>query len=123
MKVIDNIKAVNTGNRREVKHIVEPLYSIALESTDVLSPVFAREYAIIVRLGASQWIAEDLIKKSKGEVINHAIEHMKRAVVEELYGELRKDLFDLQMEMRNERNYYDTPSLKKLAEIMEKISL
>jgi hypothetical protein len=33
------------------------------------------------------------------------------------------NLFDLQMEMRNEMNYYDSPSLQKLVKIIEKITL
>lgn len=122
MKLIDNIKAVDTGNRR---HIVEPLHTIACSSVPSFEAknAFAKEYAIMVKLGANQWIAEDLIKDSRGEVITEAINHMKYAIVEEVYGELRRDLMDLQMEMRNELNYYDSPSLKKLVKIVEKISL
>lgn len=122
MKVIDNIKAIATGNRR---YIDEPFHRITLKSgpVDYSLPKFAKEYAITVTLGANEWIAEDLIKASDGQVIENAIQHMKYAIVEELYGELRRDLFDLQMEMRNELNYYDSPSLKKLVKIVEKISL
>jgi hypothetical protein len=120
MKLIDNIKAVDLGRRRVIN---ERLYNITLES-NVNSEhkiKYAREYAIAVKLGANQLIAEDLIEQSGGEIINHAIEHMKQAVAELVYGELRRDLFDLQMDMRNELNYYDSPSLKKIAEIIEKL--
>lgn len=123
MKLVDNIKAVATGNRRV---IVEPLHKIKLSyasKPDAYNPEFAKEYAITVTLGANEWIAEDLIKASDGQVIDYAIQHMKYAIVEELYGELRRDLMDLQMEMRNELNYYDSPSLKKLVKIVEKISI
>jgi len=123
MKLIENLKAVETGNRR---HIFEPLHSIKL--TFDKDPIdhrsrFAREYAIIVTIGTNEWIAEDLIRASDGEVITHAVENMKHAIIEHVYGELRRDLFDLRMEMRNEMNYYNSPSLKKLEKIMEKISL
>jgi hypothetical protein len=121
MKLIDGIKAIATG---QVRHIDEPLYKINLTVDESYSKInFAREYAITVKLGANQFIAEDLIAQSGGEVITHAVNHMKRAVAELVYGELRRDLFDLQMEMRNELNYYDSNSLKKLVKIMEKISL
>ena len=122
MKVIDNIKAIATGNRR---YIDEPFHQITWKSepVDYSLTKFAKEYAITVTLGANEWIAEDLIRASDGQVIENAIQHMKRAIVEELYGELRRDLMDLQMEMRRELNYYDSPSLKKLVKIVEKISL
>jgi len=122
MKVIDNIKAIATGNRR---YIDEPFHRITWKSepVDYSLTKFAKEYAITVTLGANEWIAEELIKASDGQVIENAIQHMKYAIVEELYGELRRDLMDLQMEMRRELNYYDSPSLKKLVKIVEKISL
>ena len=122
MKVIDNIKAIATGNRR---YIDEPFHRISYKSESIDSELikFAKEYAITVTLGANEWIAEDLIKASDGQVIENAIQHMKYAIVEELYGELRRDLIDLQMEMRRELNYYDSPCLKKLVKIVEKISL
>lgn len=121
IKLLDHLIAVETGNRRLVE---EPFYKIKYESEPInFANRYAREYAITVTLGANQWLSEDVIADSKGEAINHAIQHMKYAIVEELYGELRRDLMNLQMEMRNELNYYDSPSLKKLVTIVEKISL
>lgn len=123
MKLVENIRAVETGKRRIIE---EPLHKIKLDydkAPDPYNPEFAKEYAITVTLGANEWIAEDLIRSSDGEVINYAIQRMKYAIVEELYGELRRDLLDLQREMRNELNYYDSPSLKKLVTIVEKITL
>lgn len=123
MRLIDNLKAVETHNRR---YIAEPLHKInlTLEREPVSSPIrFAKEYAITVTIGANQWIAEDLVRSSEGQVVVNAVQHMKRAIVEHVYGELRRDLFDLQMEMRNEMNYYDSHSLQKLVKIIEKITL
>lgn len=122
VKLLENLKAVDTGLRRPID---EPFHKITwkAEPVDYSITKFAREYAVTVTLGANQWIAEDAIKESRGEVINHAIQHMKYVIAEELYGELRRDLMDLHMEMRNELNYYDSPSLKKLVKIVEKISL
>ena len=123
MRLIDNIKAVETHNRR---YIEEPLHKIklTLDREPVSNPIkFAKEYAITVTIGANQWIAEDLVRASEGQVVVNAVQHMKHAIVEHVYGELRRDLFDLQMEMRNEMNYYDSPSLQKLVKIIEKISI
>lgn len=123
MKLVENLRAVETGNRRIIE---EPLHKInlTLEREPVSSPIrFAKEYAITVTIGANQWIAEDLVRSSEGQVVVNAVQHMKRAIVEHVYGELRRDLFDLQMEMRNEMNYYDSHSLQKLVKIIEKITL
>ena len=122
MKLVEHIKAVETGNRRPIE---EPLYKIALtvDSPPTYEFNYAREYAITVKLGANQWIAEDLIKQSGVQVIEHAVDEMKHAIVEAVYGELRRDLMDLHRELRNELNYYDSPSIKKLVKIVEKISI
>jgi hypothetical protein len=86
MKLIENLKAVETGNRR---HIVEPLHSIKLtfdKDPIAFAPRFAKEYAIIVTIGANEWIAEDLIQASDGKVIKHAVEDMKHAIIEHADG-------------------------------------
>jgi hypothetical protein len=121
MKVLDNVKAVATGNRR---YIDQPLHSISycIDSAQYHT-AFAKEYSITITLGASQWIAEDIIVASKGAVVNEAISAIKRAIVEELYGELRRDLLNLHMQLRNELNYYDSDSLKTLVSIIESVSL
>ena len=114
IKLLENLKAVDTGLRRPID---EPFHKITwkVEPVDYSITKFAREYAITVTLGANQWIAEDATKDSRGEVINEAIQHMKYAIAEELYGELRRDLIDLQREMRNQSNYYDNPCRQKFA--------
>ena len=122
MKLIEHIKAVETGNRRPIE---EPLYKIAL-SVDSPSPLqfnYAREYRITVTLGANQFIAEDLIQQSRGKVVEYAIDEMKHAIVEVVYGELRRDLMDLRMELRNELNRYNSPTVEQLDKIIKKISL
>jgi hypothetical protein len=122
MKLIESIRAVETGNRRPIE---EPLYKITFtgDSPSSLNFNYAREYAITVTLGANQWIAEEIIKQSGVQVIEHAVDEMKWSIVEVVYGELRRDLLDLHMNLRNELKYYDSPSLKKLTQIVEKISL
>jgi hypothetical protein len=123
MKIIESIKAIDTRNRR---HIAEPLHTfkLTLDSDPIYSPTrFAREYAITATLGANQWIADELIRESGGAVIDQAVHHMKAAVVENLYGELRRDLINLSYYLRDELNYYDSASLQKLLKIIEKITL
>jgi len=122
MKLVEHIRAVETGNRRPIE---EPLYKITFsaDSPSSLKFNYAREYAITVTLGANQWIAEEIIQQSGVQVIEHAVDEMKHAIVEVVYGELRRDLLDLRMELRRELNHYDSPSLKKLVKIVEKISL
>ena len=122
MKLVEHIKAVETGNRRPIE---EPLYKIAL-SVDSASPLqfnYAKEYRITVTLGANQFIAEDLIQQSRGKVVEYAIDEMKHAIVEVVYGELRRDLLELRMELRNELNHYNSPTVEQLDRIIEKISL
>lgn len=122
MKLVEHIKAVETGNRR---YIEEPLHSIKLtvDPSEQYTPRFATEYSIRVVLGANHWIADDLIRDSRGQVVDQAIAQMKRDLVEHVYGELRRDLLELHRELRNEINYYDSSSIKKLVSIVEKISL
>lgn len=123
MKFLEHLKAVETGNKQIV---LEPLYSIRYDVTPPdtdYAPRFAKEYSITVRLGASQYIEEDLIKSSDGKVIEYAVEDMKRAIAEQLYGELRRDLQKLQFQMRNEFGYRENPSTNMINQIIEKVTL
>jgi hypothetical protein len=122
MKFLEHLKAVETGNRQIV---LEPLYGIRYvsEVDGDYAPRFAKEYSITVRLGASQYIKEDVIKASDGRVIEYAVEEMKHAIMEELYGELRKDLQKLHFQMRTEFGYRESPSTDMLVKILEKVAL
>lgn len=121
MKFLEHLKAVDTGSKQI---IVEPLYAIRYDSDpDVFIPRFAKEYSITVRLGANQWIDEDLVKSSDGKVIKYAVEEMKHAIAEQLYGELRRDLQKLHFRMRNEFGYRESTSFDMLTQIIEKVTL
>lgn len=123
MKFLEQLKAFETGNKQIV---LEPLYAIRYDVTPPdtdYAPRFAKEYSITVRLGASQYIEEDLVKASDGKVIEYAIEEMKHAIAEQLYGELRRDLQKLQFQMRNEFGHRENPSMNMLTQIIEKVSL
>lgn len=122
MKLVDNLKAVATGNRQ---YIMEPLHTIkyTADPADIAGVNFAREYSITVTIGANQWIDEELVRKTGGKVIEHAVENMKHNILEHVYGEIYRDLRELQFLMRNELSYRESASTKKLEEIMEKITL
>ena len=124
MKLVKDLKAVATGNRQ---YIVDPLHTIsyrAESAPETIYPVkFAKEYSIVVTLGASQWIDEEMIISSDGMVIEYAVENMKHVILDHVYGEIYRDLIDLKFEMRNELRYRESPSMKKLEQIMEKITL
>ena len=122
MKLVENLRAVETGNRRIIE---EPLYTIRYDTTPNLEYEikYAKEYSIVVKLGANQWIEEELIRASGDRAIDHAVEDMKRAILEHVYGEIDRDLRELYLIMRREQSYRDTPSMKKLEEIMRKIQL
>jgi hypothetical protein len=122
MKLVDNIRAVDTGNRQ---HIMEPLHTIryTADPVDIAGVNFAREYSIRVTLGANQWIDEDLVRATDGKAIEYAVENMKHNILEHVYGEIYRDLRELQFLMRNELSYRESGSTKKLEEIMEKITL
>lgn len=122
MKLVENLRAVETGNRRIVE---EPLHTIRFDATPNLEYEIkhAKEYSIVVKIGANQWIEEELIRSSGGRVIDHAVEDMKRAILEHIYGEIDRDLRELYLLMRREQSYRETSSLTKLEEIMGKITL
>lgn len=123
MKFLEHLKAVETGNKQI---IVEPLYAIRYDVTPNdadYAQRFAKEYSITVKLGANQWIEEDLIKASDGKVVEYAVEEMKNAIAEQLYGELRRDLQELHFQMRNEYGYRDTKSNDMLVKIIEGLTI
>ena len=123
MELIQNIRAVNTGQR---KAISSPLFSVSMiadAEPTAYAGDYARQYAITVTLGANQWISEEAIQRSGGAVVIEAVEHMKAAVANLVYGEIRADLISLSRTLRNEVAYRDSESLTSLNAIIEKISL
>ena len=126
MKLIDGIKAVATGHR---SHIEEPLYKIKLigDKEPDWQAKFAREYVIMITLGASEWIAEEAINASGGKVIDYAVERMRHAIVDKVYGELSYELINLRNDLRyhygHKTSDHLNPIIEKLDEIIEKITL
>jgi hypothetical protein len=126
MRFLEHLKAVATGNKQI---IVEPLYAIRYDLVSDnrdsynLVPRFAKEYSITVKLGANQWIDEDIIKSSDGKVVEYVLEEMRHAIIDELYGELRRDLKELHLQMRKDYGYYDTKSNDMIVKIIESLTL
>lgn len=122
MKLVENLRAVKTGNRRVIE---DPLHTIRYDTTpnSEYEIKYANEYSIVVKIGANQWIEEEFIRASEGQVIDCALEYMKHAILEHVYGEIHRDLRELYFLMRREQSYRETPSMTKLEEIMEKITL
>ena len=122
MRLINNLRAVETGNRRIIE---EPLHTISYNTVPnaEYEIKYAKEYSIVVKIGANQWIEEQLVRDSGGRVIDLAVEDMKHAIIDHVYGEIYRDLRELTILMRREQSYRETPSMTKLEEIMEKIKL
>jgi hypothetical protein len=122
MKLVENLRAVETGNRRIIEEFLHTIRYDTTPSTEY-EIKYAKQYSILVKIGANQWIEEDLVRASDGKVIEHAVENMKHAILEHVYGEIYRDLRELGILMRNELSYRETPSMTKLEEIMRKITL
>lgn len=122
MKLVENLRAIETGNRRIIE---EPLHTISYNTVPnaEYEIKYAKEYSIVVKIGANQWIEEDLVRTSDGRVIDHALEEMKHAIIDHVYGEIERDLRELVILLRREQSYRETPSMTKLEEIMEKIKI
>lgn len=120
MKLIDSIKAVATGNRR---HIDTPLHRVKFiaDKAPEWQAKCAREYTITVTLGASEWIAEDVIEGSGGKVIDYAIDRMKEAIVHKVYGELAYELKDLRDDIYYHSQFEQFEQYHALVERLNKI--
>lgn len=92
--VVDKIKAIKT-NERKVSNWVDIRSSFANNTDDgslatCLSTM--RRYDIEVKLGASVAISEH-----QHDHLSSMVTNVKRAVIEELYGEFRKPLIELEI--------------------------
>jgi len=93
-KIVDSIKAVQL-NDRCISNWIEVRSNFSTGSDDgSLASSFStmRRYDITVKLGASVAISEH-----QHDHLSIMIDNVKRAVIEELYGEFRKPLIELEM--------------------------
>ena len=82
------------------------------------------EYRIEVVLGSTRVISEEVAKQHP-EAINLAVHQTQRAVVEEVYGDIRKKLFDLQMQLHKEGDIYSQgkESSKMVEELIDMVTM
>lgn len=110
-EVIDRIKAIKT-NDRHISKWTDYRSSFALN--DQLAPLSGRvetlsKYNISVTLGTSVLISEHDIDRI-GDIINN----VKRAVIEELYGEFRKPLIELEVIIAEGRQQEALEKVRKM---------
>lgn len=128
-KLLENLKAVNTGER---SYIDTPLssYNVTYDPIDfaydpidfaTLTPEMGYLYRIDVRLGANQFIS-DLELQKNPNIINQCKTLVGRGIAEEVYGEVRNDLIKIMIELRQVGLPYNNSSLRKIKELIEKIS-
>jgi hypothetical protein len=93
-KIVNSIKAIKT-NERKISNWVDVHSSFSTSSDDgsiASSLKTMRRYDIQVKLGASVVVSE-----YQHDHLSSMIDTVKRAVIEELYGEFRKPLIELEI--------------------------
>lgn len=93
-KIVDNIKAIKMNDRCISNWFeVRSNFSINNDDSSLASSLNTmRRYDISVKLGASVAVAEH-----QHDHLGNMIDGVKRAVIEELYGEFRKPLLELEI--------------------------
>lgn len=90
-KIVDKIKAIETNDRR-ISNWIDVRTNFGADDSLAAYASTMRRYNITVTLGASVAVTErDL------DHLGTMITNVKRAVIEELYGEFRKPLIELEI--------------------------
>lgn len=127
MSFIDSIRNINIGQQYDR---TDPRFKIDLYTDR--NPEFnrtqgTREFQLGATLAYNQVITIEMIQDSDQSYLDFAIDQMKAAVVDSVYRELRDDLVELVYithgELSNDTSRTDSKSLKKIGEIIKKISL
>lgn len=94
-----------------------------IESTDIFWK-YGYEYRIELILGSTRVISEEVAKQHP-EAIDQAVYQTQRAIVEEIYGDIRRKLFDLQMQLHNESHVYShgTESIRMVEELIDMVTM
>ena len=93
-EIVDRIKAIKT-NERKVSNWTDIRSAFIIDNDDLRLSTrldVLRRYDIKVTLGASVAVSEHQYDQLGGMIAN-----VKRAVIEELYGEFRKPLIELEI--------------------------
>lgn len=126
MSLIKSIRNINVGHQFDR---ADPRYKIDLytdRNPEVNRTRGTREYQLVAYLAYNQVISIEMIQYSDKSYLDYAIDNMKEAVIDSVYGELQKDLVELMYIMHGELSGVNPPtgkSLEKIDEIIKKISL
>lgn len=119
------IQAIQCKKSNKIPLKVSPVLTITegMESTDVFWN-YGYEYRIELVLGSTRVISEEVAKRHPG-AIDQAIYETQRAIVEEVYGDIRKKLFELQIRLHNESHVYSqgTESIKMVEELIDMVTM
>lgn len=106
-KLLKNIKARLTDQKfplLDSRHIATISYT-EQESGGTTFSVKGREIRVDVILGASQLIDEEILNLDYDAVMQHAKNVVGREIAEHVYGDIRRGLIELAVEMRREHSY------------------
>lgn len=126
MSLIKSIRNINVGHQFDR---ADPRYKIDLytdRNPEVNRTRGTREYQLVAYLAYNQVISIEMIQYSDKSYLDYAIDNMKEAVIDSVYGELQKDLVELMYITHGELSSQSPPtgkSLEKIREIIKKISL
>jgi hypothetical protein len=120
-KLLNNIQIVNTGR---VEHIQTQLSTISYsyEPDESFKPNHGRIYSVEVKLGCKQLISEEHLAQDAHGVLQHTRKRVGRAISEEVYGELRRELIYLLTELRDSGYCYNTAGYHRIEKMLEMIS-
>lgn len=126
MALIDSIRNINVGHQFDR---ADPRFKIDLytdRNPELRRSQGTREFQLVANLSYNQVISIEMIQDSDQSYLDYAIDNMKVAVVDSVYGELQKDLVELMYIVHSEVVSSNPPSgksLEKIGEILKKISL
>jgi hypothetical protein len=126
MSLIKSIRNINVDHQFDR---TDPRYKIDLytdRNPEVNRTQGTREYQLVASLAYNQVISIEMIQDSDQSYLDYAIDNMKEAVVDSVYGELQKDLVELMYITHSELFDVNPPtgkSLEKIREIIKKITL
>jgi len=121
-KLLNNIQIVNTGR---VEHIQTPLSEItySLKPDESYSaPNLGRIYSVHVKLGCKQLISREEVLSHADAVLEATKTRVGHAIAEEVYGELRRELIQLLVELKASGSHYSNPAYKRVERMLEMIS-
>lgn len=98
-KLVKAVDAVNTGRRFEEW---EQFNSVVEISKEVISRSYATEYSIKATFGANCLVSDKALSNSDDE-LSHAIQGVKRSIIEAVFGEFRTDFCLIEQSLRERK--------------------